>query len=197
MDQHLPLIHPSDSHHFLHGTHNIPWSSDVSFFLLVSFPELVLICFDQGSTYIYHLHQTTEYRLPAVQYGYRFLPFVQISDVLFRAAPTTCDYLYQCAWLVGDACCGQGFVTFDELVVHLGHAHDAQGPSHRKLVCRWWVRGGPCDKECRRHGFRRHIRTHFKFSTCCRDCGKRFSRVDTLRVHIKKEHTGASLPAGL
>ena len=105
---------------------------------------------------------------------------------------------HQCAWLVGAGPCGRRFVSFDKLITHLGDEHDAKGYSHRKLVCHWLTRMGPCKKDCRRHGIRRHIATHLKLSVDCDHCEKSYSRADTLRAHIKKKHAGASLPtAGL
>lgn len=95
---------------------------------------------------------------------------------------------YQCDWLVGGAPCARGFDTLNGLTTHLGDDHGARGHSDRELVCRWSTRMGPCNKVCRRRGFRRHISTHLKLSVNCDYCDKSFSRVDTLRAHIKTKH---------
>jgi len=74
---------------------------------------------------------------------------------------------------------------------HLGRAHDVQGSAARRLVCQWMIdTGEPCGKKYRRDGFRRHIGTHVGLSVPCDepDCGKSFSRKDSMRAHFKKEH---------
>ncbi|KAI9573237.1 hypothetical protein HD554DRAFT_1158339 [Boletus coccyginus] len=104
----------------------------------------------------------------------------------------------QCQWLIGGIPCGQHFVTFDDLIVHLGCEHDVQGPAERKLVCRWWTHGESCGNQYRRDAFRRHIATHLNHSFPCTvtDCNKSYSRLDSLRSHIKKSHTNGLPPLG-
>ncbi|KAF8131954.1 hypothetical protein EV363DRAFT_1329552 [Boletus edulis] len=97
----------------------------------------------------------------------------------------------ECKWLMGGVPCGQGFATFDGLILHLGREHDMQGSAERKLVCQWWKHTGSCGNQYRRDAYRRHIATHLSISFPCNatGCNKSFSRVDSLRSHVKKKHT--------
>ncbi|KAF8420747.1 hypothetical protein L210DRAFT_3574187 [Boletus edulis BED1] len=73
-------------------------------------------------------------------------------------------------------------------MVHLGEAHDVQGSADRRMHCYWWTNRGFCGKICRRDGMRRHIGTHVGCSFSCTECGKSFSRKDSMRAHAKKQH---------
>ncbi|KAF8420564.1 hypothetical protein L210DRAFT_3574483 [Boletus edulis BED1] len=97
----------------------------------------------------------------------------------------------ECKWLMGGVPCGQCFATFDGLILHLGREHDMQGSAERKLVCQWWKHTGSCGNQYRRDAYRRHIATHLSISFPCNvtSCNKSFSRVDSLRSHVKKKHT--------
>ncbi|KAI9571079.1 hypothetical protein HD554DRAFT_2078125 [Boletus coccyginus] len=95
----------------------------------------------------------------------------------------------QCKWSPGGIPCNQVLADFDGLMGHVGHAHGVQGPAARKLVCQWMTDRGSCGKEYRRDGFRRHVGTHVGLSVPCTECGKSFSRSDSMRAHVKKDHS--------
>ena len=94
-----------------------------------------------------------------------------------------------CKWRMPNGMlCNQGFANFNGLVEHLGREHDVQGSASRRIVCRWLSHRGLCGQEYRRDAFRRHIGIHVRLFVPCTECGKRFSRSDTLRAHLTKEH---------
>ena len=94
-----------------------------------------------------------------------------------------------CKWRMPNGMlCNQGFANFNGLVEHLGREHDVQGSASRRIVCRWLSHRGLCGQEYRRDAFRRHIGIHVRLFVPCTVCGKRFSRSDTLRAHLTKEH---------
>ncbi|KAF8132007.1 hypothetical protein EV363DRAFT_1131120, partial [Boletus edulis] len=95
---------------------------------------------------------------------------------------------HRCQWLTGDTVCNQVFATFDDLMVHLGRVHDMRGSADREMRCQWWTTRGCCGKKCRRDGMRRHTGTHIGCSFSCTECGKPFSRRDSMRAHAKKQH---------
>ncbi|KIJ10042.1 hypothetical protein PAXINDRAFT_16892 [Paxillus involutus ATCC 200175] len=95
---------------------------------------------------------------------------------------------YKCAWLVKQSHCGEWFSTLAELVVHLGVTHDARGTANRPLICQWDIERGPCNADFRRDNLKRHIQTHFGIANVCEDCGKSYSRADTLKKHAKNHH---------
>ncbi|KAF8137627.1 hypothetical protein EV363DRAFT_1127016, partial [Boletus edulis] len=93
-----------------------------------------------------------------------------------------------CQWLTGGMLCSRDFATLDHLMMHLGHAHCVQGPTGQYIVCQWWSHTGRCDKVFRKDAFKRHLGTHVGFSFPCPECGKSFSRKDTMLAHCKKQH---------
>ncbi|KAF8845892.1 hypothetical protein BDN67DRAFT_108 [Paxillus ammoniavirescens] len=95
---------------------------------------------------------------------------------------------YKCVWIVKQSQCGEWFSTLAELVVHLGGTHDARGTANRPLICQWDIGRGPCNAEFRRDNLKRHIQTHFGIVNVCEDCGKPYSRADTLKKHVKNHH---------
>ncbi|KAF8557836.1 hypothetical protein OG21DRAFT_1504796 [Imleria badia] len=104
-------------------------------------------------------------------------------------APITSNVGYTCMWVTSDVLCAQGFAKFDDLMIHLARVHDMQGAADRKLVCRWLTNNNVCcSKERVRNGLRRHIRTHVGHKVPCTECGKPYSREDSMRAHWKKEH---------
>ncbi|KAF8557864.1 hypothetical protein OG21DRAFT_1504849 [Imleria badia] len=104
---------------------------------------------------------------------------------------TKTNHANRCKWLMGDIPCGQSFAVFDDLIGHLGREHNVQGPAERKLVCHWCTHRGSCGNQYRRDAYRRHIATHLNISFPCTvtDCDKSFSRVDSMRSHVKKKHS--------
>ncbi|KIJ11268.1 hypothetical protein PAXINDRAFT_101726 [Paxillus involutus ATCC 200175] len=95
---------------------------------------------------------------------------------------------YECAWLVNHSRCGERFDTVPELVCHLGETHGARGAADKLLTCQWDTERGPCLADFQRRNFRRHLRSHLGITNVCEDCGRIYSRVDTLRSHVKKRH---------
>ena len=120
--------------------------------------------------------------------GRYFLVFFRFLKKFCRASATTTNSGCHCRWLSGGILCGQDCTNFDELIIHLGRVHDVQGPAGRRLACHWLTPVGICGKLCRRDAYRRHIATHLSHSVSCDECGKTFSRGDTLRGHRKKVH---------
>ncbi|KIJ08046.1 hypothetical protein PAXINDRAFT_18784 [Paxillus involutus ATCC 200175] len=104
------------------------------------------------------------------------------------AQPPAAATGYQCAWLEKQSRCGEWFPTLAELVVHLGEIHEACGTANKPLVCQWDIGGSPCNAKFRRDNFKCHIQTHFGIADVCEDCGKSYSRLDTLKKHVKKYH---------
>lgn len=103
-------------------------------------------------------------------------------------AATTNNDNYQCEWFTDGILCGQGFANVDDLIDHLNHVHDVQGPAARKLDCQWLTARGCCGKRCRRDGIKRHIEIHAGCKVLCTECGRPFSRKDSMRAHMKKQH---------
>ncbi|KAI9573224.1 hypothetical protein HD554DRAFT_1157648 [Boletus coccyginus] len=119
---------------------------------------------------------------------------VQLANQLTSQGPSTAGVSaatdgesFQCKWSAVP--CGQAHADFDKLMEHLGDIHGVQGPAAQKFVCSWIMSDGrPCGKELRRDGFRRHIGTHVALKMLCTECGRPFSRKDSMSTHRKKEH---------
>ncbi|KAF9222366.1 hypothetical protein BS17DRAFT_783605 [Gyrodon lividus] len=104
---------------------------------------------------------------------------------------TTAASSHQCAWLVDGRRCGEQFFTLQDLVIHLGGTHDARGSAERLLMCEWDTGHGVCRATFRRDNLKRHIESHFDIKHLCDDCGKVYSRPDTLKNHVKRHHPQA------
>ncbi|KAN0081612.1 hypothetical protein V8E55_009236 [Tylopilus felleus] len=101
---------------------------------------------------------------------------------------TTNNHGHQCRWFTGGVLCAQSFASFDDLMDHLSCVHDVQGSAGRRMFCQWWTNRGCCNNEYRRDAFRRHIRTHTGHSVLCTECNRPFSRKDSMRAHLRKQH---------
>jgi len=91
--------------------------------------------------------------------------------------------------------CGEGFADLDELMNHIRDRHGLRGPDNMRLDCVWLTNGVHlCGENIRKSGHKRHIATHLGLKVACHHhrCGKEYSRIDTLRKHLK-EHHGESI----
>ncbi|KAG2075414.1 hypothetical protein BDR04DRAFT_1150225 [Suillus decipiens] len=95
----------------------------------------------------------------------------------------TLDEMFLCLWDVAQGLHCDALIHGNELSTHLREAHGIHGPDNRRVFCLW----ESCNREFNKESLARHVEEiHLRIAYKC-DCGRIFSRRDTLNRHKRNE----------